>query len=371
MSEKQGSRKDKARILLLPGDGIGPEVVASAQRVMQAAVDSSDRVLEFEEGLIGGVALDATGEPLPDSVVERFAHVDAVLLGAVGDPKWDSAPAEKRPEKGLLKLRSSLNAWANLRPVKVHKPLISASTLKPEVVEGVDILVVRELTSGIYFGQPKSRSGQPPQREAVDTMRYREDEVKRIARLAFEAARDRRKQVVSVDKANVLVTSQLWREVVTEVAQDYPDVNLRHLLVDNAAMQLVRDPRQFDVLLTTNMFGDILSDEAAMLTGSIGMLPSASIGGDVGLYEPVHGSAPDLAGKNVANPLGTILSAALLFRFTLGWSDLARAIELAVEDVLNLGYRTADLPGAPDREVGTREMTDAVIEHLERRLAVT
>ncbi len=371
MSEKQGSRKDKARVLLLPGDGIGPEVVASAQRVMQAAVDSSDRVLEFEEGLIGGVALDATGEPLPDSVVERFAHVDAVLLGAVGDPKWDSAPAEKRPEKGLLKLRSSLNAWANLRPVKVHKPLISASTLKPEVVEGVDILVVRELTSGIYFGQPKSRSGQPPQREAVDTMRYREDEVKRIARLAFEAARDRRKQVVSVDKANVLVTSQLWREVVTEVAQDYPDVNLRHLLVDNAAMQLVRDPRQFDVLLTTNMFGDILSDEAAMLTGSIGMLPSASIGGDVGLYEPVHGSAPDLAGKNVANPLGTILSAALLFRFTLGWSDLARAIELAVEDVLNLGYRTADLPGAPDREVGTREMTDAVIEHLERRLAVT
>ncbi len=362
------SDADVRRVLLLPGDGIGPEVVSAARRVLQAAVDCTDRLLEFEEGLIGGVALEETGEPLPEDTRRKLERADAVLLGAVGAPKWDSAPPEKRPEKGLLQLRATLGAFANIRPVRTYRPLIVASSLKPQVVDGVDIVVVRELTSGIYFGEPKRRSGEAPERTAVDTMSYHESEVARIARVAFDLARERRRVVTSVDKANVLATSQLWREVVTEVAQEYPDVELHHMLVDNAAMQLVRDPRQFDVVLTANMFGDILSDEAAILTGSIGMLPSASIGGRVGLYEPVHGSAPDLAGQDVANPLGTVLSAALMCRLSLGWSDLAEAIELAVADALNAGYHTPDLPGSSAFRVGTREMTDILIDHVERRL---
>ncbi|MDZ7372667.1 MAG: 3-isopropylmalate dehydrogenase [candidate division KSB1 bacterium] len=356
------------RVLLLPGDGIGPEVVGAAQKVLQAAVDCTDRALEFEEGLIGGVALERTGDPLPAETRAALERVDAVLLGAVGSPRWDNAPTDRRPETGLLELRATLGTFANLRPVRTYRPLLVASSLKPQVVDGVDIVVVRELTSDLYFGKPKERRGEPPDRSAVDTMYYHESEVRRIAEVAFRLARERRKHVTSVDKANVLCASQLWREVVTEVAREFPDVTLRHMLVDTAAMQLVRDPRQFDVLLTANMFGDILSDEAAILTGSIGMLPSASLGGKVGLYEPVHGSAPDLAGKDQANPLGTILSAAMMCRLSLGWPDIAEAIELAVADVLNAGYHTPDLPGSPAFLVGTREITDILIDYLERRL---
>lgn len=361
------------RIAILAGDGIGPEIVHATMEVMRAVAGRSGIALEFQEALIGGAAYDATGHPLPAETLALCRQSDAVLLGAVGGPKWDRVhPPSLRPEAGaLLPLRKELGLFANLRPAKLFPPLSSASSLRPDLVEsGLDILVVRELTGGIYFGQPKGRStdGQ----SAVDTCVYTRSEIERIARVGFEAARQRRKRLCSVDKANVLETSRLWREVVTEVAQAYPDVELSHMLVDNCAMQLVRNPRQFDVILTENMFGDILSDEAAMLTGSLGMLPSASLGtarGEnstttFGLYEPVHGSAPDIAGQGIANPIATILSAALLFRHSLGQTQAAEAIETAVARTLEAGCRTADIAASGEQAIGTQDMARAIIERL-------
>jgi len=356
------------RIVLAPGDGIGPEVVAAARRVLDAVAGD----LEYEEQLVGGASIDARGTALTPEALEACRAADAVLLGAVGGPKWDTTdPAKPRPEQGLLGLRSGLGLFANLRPVRPLPALYDASPLRREVIERTDMLVVRELTGGIYFGD-KTRTAD----EASDRCVYSAAEIERIARVAFEAARERRRRVTSVDKANVLETSRLWREVVTGVGREYDDVELEHMLVDNAAMQLVSEPKRFDVIVTENMFGDILSDEAAMLTGSLGMLPSASIGGDgPGLFEPVHGSAPDIAGKGVANPLATFLSAALMLRHGLGMPDGAEAIEEAVEAALEKGMRTPDLgwvgaetPPMSDLpaevEVGTAEITTAVLDEL-------
>jgi 3-isopropylmalate dehydrogenase len=355
-----------ARIAVLAGDGIGPEVVAEAVRVLKAA-GFQDLQFEFAEALIGGAALDAHDDPLPPQSLTTARAADAVLFGAVGDPRFDGAPRAKRPEQGLLRLRKELGLFANLRPATVFAGLEAASTLKPEVVEGLDILIVRELTGDIYFGQPRGIRVLPGgQREGFDTMRYAEREIQRIARVAFEAARKRAKRVCSVDKANVLETTQLWRDVVTEIGRGYPDVQLSHMYVDNAAMQLVRWPRQFDVMLTGNMFGDILSDEASMLTGSIGMLPSASLdGAGKGLYEPIHGSAPDIAGKGIANPLATILSAAMMLRYSFQSEAGATRIERAVASVLRSGARTADLAVTGQTAIGTRAMGDLVIGALE------
>lgn len=355
----------RRRIAVLPGDGIGPEIIAQALRVLNRVASIYNLQFEHREALVGGAAYDATGQPLPAETLELCRQSDTVLFGAVGGPKWDNLPPALRPEAGaLLPLRKELGLYANLRPALLFPALTDASPLRREVLEDtLDILVVRELTGGIYFGQPKERRDEG--RTAVDTSIYTEAEVERIAHVAFGAARSRRKKVTSVDKANVLETSRLWREVVTRVAQQYPDVELQHMLVDNAAMQLIRNPRQFDVILTENMFGDILSDEAAMLTGSLGMLPSASLGeGSFGLYEPVHGSAPDIAGQGVANPLATILSVAMMLRHSFGLDEPARRIEQAVGSALREGYRTADIWQEGFCKVGTIEMTDTVLKHL-------
>ncbi|MGC8668209.1 MAG: 3-isopropylmalate dehydrogenase [Chthonomonadales bacterium] len=354
-------------IAVLPGDGIGPEIISQAKRVLQAACRRFGMSVQMEEALIGGCAYDATGHPLPSDTLELCRRADAVLLGAVGGPKWDQVqPASLRPEAGaLLPLRKELGLFANLRPVKLYAALASASSLKLEVIgDGLNLLVVRELTGGIYFGEPKFRTADG--RRAVDTCVYSVEEIERIARVGFEAALGRSKRVCSVDKANVLETSRLWRDTVSRVAAEYPDVELSHMLVDNCAMQLVRNPRQFDVIVTENLFGDILSDEASMLTGSLGMLPSASLGeGSRGLFEPIHGSAPDIAGRNVANPLAAILSAAMLLRFSLGNEAAAAAVERAVECVLERGVRTADIARPGERAASTTEMGDAVLSALE------
>ena len=355
------------KILTLPGDGIGREVVPVAVAVMREAARIESLALEVDEALLGGIAIDQTGKPLPDETLERARSADAVLLGAVGGPKWERLPMANRPERGLLGLRAQLELFANLRPALSFAPLARASSLKPELVAGLDILIVRELTGGIYFGEPRGVSVVNGERRGVNTEVYTEHEIARIARVAFDLARKRSRKLCSVDKANVLETTQLWRDVVTEIGRDYPDVSLSHMYVDNAGMQLVRQPKQFDVVVTTNMFGDILSDVAAMLTGSLGMLPSASLGAHGrGLYEPVHGSAPDIAGKGVANPLATILSVAMMFRYSLSSPKAADAIERAVQDVLAAGYRTPDIGdgSAGEKRVGTEEMGARVVASL-------
>lgn len=358
-------------ITLLSGDGIGPEVVAEAVKVLHAVAAQHGHVLELHDALLGGCAIDATGEALPAATTAACQSADAVLLGAVGGPKWSDPKAKVRPEQGLLSLRKALALFANLRPVKVYDALIDASTLKPEVVRGVDMLIVRELTGGAYFGQPSGRSGQSPNRQALDTTPYTEAEIARLMRMAFELARGRRKKVSSVDKANVLSTSRLWREVAHEIAADYPDVQIEDVLVDACSMYLIRTPRNYDVIATENLFGDILSDEAAMLAGSMGMLPSASLGEALnrhgfrrGLYEPIHGSAPDIAGQGIANPLATILSAAMMLRWSFGLQAEAEQIERAVERALNDGLRCKDLAPANAATLGTSAMGDAVIARL-------
>lgn len=352
-------------ILLLPGDGIGPEIVAEAVKVIEALrVRGLDVRLEWAH--IGGAGYDASGQPLPEETIAKAKAADAILLGAVGGPQYDSLPRDLRPERGLLGIRKSLGLFANLRPAMLYPQLSGASTLKKEVVEGLDMLIVRELTGGIYFGQPRGiRMRENGEREGFNTLLYCESEIERIARVAFEAAMQRGKRLCSVDKANVLEVSELWREVVERVGQTYPDVELTHMYVDNAAMQLVRAPKQFDVMVTTNMFGDILSDAASMLTGSIGMLPSASLNAERrGLYEPIHGSAPDIAGKGLANPLATILSVAMLLRYSLNEQVLADRIETAVGRVLEKGLRTADIAAVGEAGVTTQEMGDAVVAAL-------
>jgi len=353
------------RIAVLPGDGIGPEVVAEALKVLRALEPAGLR-LEFTLADVGGVAVDRCGDPLPAQTLALARASDAVLFGAVGAPRYDTAPRAQRPEQGLLRLRKELGLFANLRPARIFPGLGGASALKPEIVDGLDILIIRELTGDIYFGEPRGiRTLESGEREGFDTMRYRESEIRRIAHVAFASARGRGRRVCSVDKANVLETTQLWREVVTEVAREYPDVAISHMYVDNAAMQLVRAPRQFDVIVTGNMFGDILSDEASALTGSIGMLPSASLDErHKGMYEPIHGSAPDIAGKAIANPLATILSAAMMLRYSLRQEALARRIEGAVESVLRSGLRTCDLARAGEAAIGTAAMGDAVVAAL-------
>jgi 3-isopropylmalate dehydrogenase len=357
------------QITVLPGDGIGPEVVREGTEVLNQVASIYGFQVQYEEGLVGGASIDATGQPLTDPVLKLAKESHAVLLGAMGGPKWDGLDYSVRPERALLALRRELGLFANLRPVKLFSALASASTLKREVVEGTDLLVVRELTGGIYFGEPKGVTKLPDGTErGVNSLVYTTPEIERIGRVAFEAARRRRNQVLSVDKANVLEVTELWRKVITQVHKegDFGDIQLEHMLVDNCAMQLIRNPKQFDVIVTTNMFGDILSDEAAMLTGSIGMLPSASIGGKVGMYEPVHGSAPDIAGKDMANPLATILTVALMLRHSLDQGDAAERIEKAVGDVLDEGYRTADIQEEGRRLIGCKEMGRLVREKVQK-----
>ena len=351
------------KIAVLPGDGIGTEIVAEAVKVLQVL----DLPLEMESALVGGAAYEAHGHPLPESTLKLAKEADAVLFGAVGDWKYDKLERALRPEQAILGLRKALGLFANFRPAICYKELVASSSLKPELIAGLDILIIRELTGDIYFGQPRGRRTAvdghfPGAEEAFDTMRYSRPEIERIAHVAFQAARKRSKRVTSVDKANVLETFQFWKDVVTEVGQQYPDVALDHMYVDNAAMQLVKEPKKFDVVVTGNMFGDILSDEAAMLTGSIGMLPSASLNAaGQGLYEPSHGSAPDIAGKGIANPLATILSAAMMLRFSLNQAATADRIESAVKDVLASGLRTADIYAEGTTKVSTRDMGDAVV----------
>ncbi len=353
-------------VLLLPGDGIGPEIVAEAERVLRQVNQAFGLNLGFDTALVGGAAIDATGAPLPQETMAKARQADAILLGAVGGPKWDHLEMALRPEKGLLGLRSGLELFANLRPAILYPQLASASSLKPEVVSGLNILIVRELTGGIYFGQPRGeRVLKNGERQGFNTYVYSESEIHRIGRVAFEAARQRNGKLCSVDKANVLEVTVLWREIMNELANDYPDVELSHMYVDNAAMQLVRAPKQFDVIVTGNMFGDILSDEAAMLTGSIGMLPSAALNSEKqGMYEPCHGSAPDIAGQGIANPLATILSVAMMLRYSLKAEAAACAIEAAVSRVLDQGLRTADIMAAGGHRVSTREMGEAVLAAL-------
>lgn len=354
------------KIAVIPGDGIGPEVVAEAEKVLQRVEELFGYRFETEHALFGGIAIDEKGTPLPEETLSICKSADAVLLGAVGGPKWDSNPKELRPETGLLGIRKALGLFSNLRPAVVFDCLKDASTLKPEVLEGTDLIVVRELTGGIYFGEKFRRDTEFGQ-EAVDTCAYNETEIERIVRQAFEIAQKRSKRLASVDKANVLESSRLWREVVIRVSADYPDVELEHVLVDNCAMQLLRRPASFDVIVTENMFGDILSDEAAMLTGSIGMLSSASLGeGSFGLYEPVHGSAPDIAGQNLANPVATILSVALMLRMTFGYSDAADAIEAAVKNVLDAGHRTGDIATDKSQAIGTVAMGDLIVAAIKK-----
>ena len=356
------------KILILPGDGIGPEIIAEAVKVLNLANEKFNLGLETVEGELGGAAIDKHGVPLADSTLALAREVDAVLLGAVGGPKWDTIDKSIRPERGLLKIRSELGLFGNLRPAILYPQLADASSLKPEVVSGLDILIVRELTGGIYFGSPRDTiTLENGERKAFDTLPYSESEIRRIAKVGFDMARLRGKKLCSVDKANVLESSRLWREVVEEVAKDYPDVELSHMYVDNAAMQLVRAPKQFDVIVTDNLFGDILSDEASMLTGSIGMLPSASLdSNNKGMYEPCHGSAPDIAGKGLANPLATILSVSMMLRYTFEQVAAADAIELAVSKVLDQGLRTGDIMSEGMRQVGTAEMGDAVVAALQQ-----
>jgi 3-isopropylmalate dehydrogenase len=366
LHEVRDPRHEKVlmKIAVLPGDGIGPEIVAQAVRVLEA-LRSDGLEFELEPGLLGGCAVDAAGEPFPEATHKLVAEADAVILGAVGGPRYDALPRHLRPERGLLGIRKALNLFANLRPATLYPELANASTLKPEVVAGLDILIVRELTGDIYFGEPRGIERREDQRVGYNTMIYSEAEIRRIARVAFQAARKRNRRLCSVDKMNVLECTQLWRDVVTETAPEYPDVELSHMLVDNAAMQLVRNPRQFDVMVTGNMFGDILSDEASMLTGSIGMLPSASLDErSKGLYEPIHGSAPDIAGKDVANPLATILSVAMMLRYTFDLEVAASRIEGAVKAVLAKGYRTADIDEPGMKRIGTAAMGDAVLANL-------
>lgn len=345
------------KIAVIKGDGIGPEIINEAIKVLKVVAEKFHFGLTFEDYLMGGIAYDLTQNPLPDETIKGCLEADATLFGAIGGEKWDNLPRELRPESGLLRLRKSLEVFANFRPAKVYDELVEASTLKPEVVQGVDILVVRELIGGIYFGTPKGRDKE----RGFNTMVYSVEEVKRIAHTAFSAAKKRNKKVCSVDKANVLDVSQLWREVVIEVAKEYPEVELSHMYVDNAAMQLIRNPKQFDVILTGNLFGDILSDEASMLSGSIGLLPSASIGGKAAIYEPIHGSAPDIAGLGIANPIATIASAAMLLRYSLGQTQAAEAIENAIETALKEGFRTKDIANYGAKEVCSCERMGSVI----------
>jgi len=352
-------------ILVLPGDGIGPEIVAEAVKVLdKLKADGLD--MSLEQGLVGGAACDAKGHPLPEETLAQARRADAILLGAVGGPQYESLERSLRPEQGLLTLRAELQLFANLRPAILYPQLAEASTLKPEVVAGLDIMIVRELTGGIYFGQPRGvRELENGEKEGFNTLVYRESEIERIGHLAFEIARKRDRRVCSVDKANVLEVTELWRQTMMRVGKDYPDVELSHMYVDNAAMQLVRAPKQFDVMVTTNMFGDILSDAAAMLTGSIGMLPSASLDAHAkGMYEPIHGSAPDIAGQGVANPLATILSVAMMLRYSFGEAVAAERIEAAVGRVLDQGMRTPDIAAKGQPSVGTAEMGDAVVAAL-------
>jgi 3-isopropylmalate dehydrogenase len=354
------------KIAVLPGDGIGPEIVAEAVKVLARLRDDFALAIEMEEAPVGGAGYDASGHPLPEATLALAKASDAILLGAVGGYKWESLDISVRPEKGLLGLRSELKLFSNLRPAILYKQLADASTLKPEVVAGLDIMIVRELTGGIYFGQPRGiRTLENGEKQGFNTLVYSESEIERIGRSAFDIAMKRGKKVCSVDKANVLECTELWREVMERVAKDYPEVELSHMYVDNAAMQLVRAPKQFDVMVTTNMFGDILSDCAAMLTGSIGMLPSASLDANgKGMYEPIHGSAPDIAGQGVANPLATILSVAMMLRYSLDEAAMADRIEQAVEKVLDQGLRTADIYSEGMQKVSTSEMGDAVVAAL-------
>jgi 3-isopropylmalate dehydrogenase len=356
------------KIAVLPGDGIGPEIVAQAVKVLEA-LRSDGLKVEMEQAPIGGAGYEAAADPLPAATLDLARQSDAVLLGAVGGPKYDTLPRPMRPEQGLLRIRKELGLFANLRPAVLYPELANASTLRPEVVAGLDLMILRELTGDIYFGQPRGRRQTPNgEREGFDTMLYNESEIRRIAHVGFQTARQRSRKLCSVDKANVLDTSILWREVVNEVATEYPDVTLSHMYVDNAAMQLVRAPKQFDVIVTGNMFGDILSDQASMLTGSIGMLPSASLdANNKGLYEPIHGSAPDIAGKDVANPLATILSLGMMMRYTFRQGQAADRIEGAVKRVLAEGLRTADIEAPGCRKIGTREMGEAVVAALGHR----
>ncbi len=353
------------KLALLPGDGIGPEVVAEAAKLLER-LRREGLPIETETAPIGGAAYDAAGAPLPEVTLELAQAADAVLMGAVGGPQYDALPRAMRPEQGILAIRKAMGLFANLRPALLFPELASASTLKPEVVAGLDLMIVRELTGDVYFGVPRGRrTNAAGEAEGFDTMLYAESEIRRIARVGFEIAAKRGRRLCSVDKANVLDTSILWREVVTAMGRDYPDVTLSHMYVDNAAMQLVRAPKQFDVIVTGNLFGDILSDQASMLAGSIGMLPSASLdANNKGLYEPIHGSAPDLAGKNRANPLATILSLAMMFRYTFSRADVADRIETAVRQVLAQGHRTADIAAPGERAIGAREMGDAVAAAL-------
>lgn len=348
------------KIALIKGDGIGPEIIDEAVKVLDAVASCCDIEFSYEEALMGGCAYDMTGDPLPQETINISLNSDAVLFGAIGGQKWDNLPREKRPESGLLRFRKELGVYANLRPATVFDELINASSLKPEVVKGVDLMVVRELIGGIYFGEPKGRD----ENRGWNTMVYTREEIVRIAHQAFKIAMTRSKRVCSIDKANVLDVSQLWREVVTEVAREYPEVELSHMYVDNAAMQLIRDPKQFDVMLTGNIFGDILSDEASMLSGSIGLLPSASVGARIGVYEPIHGSAPDIAGQGIANPIATILSASMMLRYALGENDAADKIESAVKRALKEGYRTKDLAQYDAKEVcSTSEMGSIIANY--------
>jgi 3-isopropylmalate dehydrogenase len=362
INESAMSRK----IAVLAGDGIGPEIVAEAINVLKFLNQDMSLGFEFEAGLIGGAAYDAAGTPFPQATLDLAKQADAILLGAVGGPKWEPLPHAVRPERGLLGIRSELDLFANLRPAILYPQLVDASTLKPEVVSGLNLMIVRELTGGIYFGQPRGvRTLENGEREGFNTKIYRESEIKRIAHSAFQIAQKRNKKLCSVDKANVLEVTELWREVMTEVGRHYPDVQLSHMYVDNAAMQLVRAPKQFDVMVTTNMFGDILSDTAAMLTGSIGMLPSASLDANgKGMYEPIHGSAPDIAGKGIANPLATILSVAMMLRYSFNLAQAADRIEQAVDSALNANVRTADIYSPGMTQVGTSGMGEAVLNAL-------
>jgi 3-isopropylmalate dehydrogenase len=348
-------------IVLLPGDGIGPEVVGQAVRVLEAVSQSSGTGFHLDEHLLGGCSIDRFGTALTDETLTACRKADAVLMGAVGGPQWDDPQAKVRPEQGLLGLRKGLGVFANLRPVRVHPDLVSASPLKPEKLAGVDLIVVRELTGGLYFGQPKGRQMVDGRERAVDTLVYTDDEIRRVVRMAFQLAQQRRKKVTSVDKANVLESSRLWRKVTAEVAAEFPDVALENMLVDTAAMRLVVSPANFDVLVTENMFGDILTDEASVLTGSMGMLPSASLGeSSAGLYEPIHGSAPDIAGRGIANPIGTILSTALMLRYSFQLPDEAARVEKAVDQTISAGLRTVDLGGS----LTSRQITDEIISRL-------
>ncbi len=353
----------KYKIAVIKGDGIGPEIIDATINVLDAVTANEEFELEYNEYLMGGSAIDAVGNPLPEETIQGCKTSDAILFGAIGGEKWDRLPRELRPESGLLKLRKELNVFANLRPVLVYDELIDASPLKPNIIKNVDLLVVRELTGGIYFGEPREKLTD----RAYNTMVYRKDEVKRIAKVAFDLAMKREKRVCSVDKANVLEVSQFWREIVEEVGEEYPEVELSHMYIDNASMQLIRDPKQFDIILTSNIFGDILSDEASMITGSIGLLPSASIGGKIGLYEPIHGSAPDIAGQGIANPIATIASASMMLKFALGEVRAGEKIENGIKEALKQGYRTKDLSSFNAKELcSTSEMGEIIAQFVSK-----